>query len=248
MKVIAHRGYSGKYPENTMLAFKMALEAGCDEIELDIQMSADGRIVIFHDESTGRVTGVPGLVRNFTFEELRKLDASALYAGKFGFNPVPSLEEYFSWVKDTGISTNIELKNSVFYYEALEAKTTELIKKYGLEKRVMFSSFNHASLVKCKELAPSIPCGVLVSAPGLGNAPCFLKSFGFEYYHPDIGCLNDETVAECKKQGIGLNVWTVNDMGGLLRLEEWGCDGIITNFPDVCKKWLKNNPSLRVSP
>jgi glycerophosphoryl diester phosphodiesterase len=104
MKVVAHRGYSGLYPENTMLAFKKAAEAGADEIELDIQLSRDGTVVIIHDESVDRVTGVSGLVRDLSFEELRRLNASAaVYGEQFGFNPIPSLDEYFQWAKTTGI-------------------------------------------------------------------------------------------------------------------------------------------------
>jgi glycerophosphoryl diester phosphodiesterase len=240
MKVTAHRGYSGLYPENTMLAFKKAAEARADEIEMDVQLTKDGTVVIIHDETVDRVTGGKGLVRDYTFEELRKLDAAFIWGGKYGFNPIPSLDEYFAWVKNTEIVTNIELKNSVYYYEGLEEKTLALIKKYDLEQQILFSSFNHASLLKCKKLNPAIPCGVLTGKP-IGNAGYYIQSAGLEFYHPDINLLNDESVADCKAHGIGLNVWTVNDIGGLLKLEAWDCRGIITNFPDVCKTWLSRN-------
>jgi glycerophosphoryl diester phosphodiesterase len=238
MKVSAHRGYSGLYPENTMLAFQKAAEAETDEIELDVQLSKDGKVVVIHDESLDRVTGKNGFVRDFSFEELRSLDASTLYKGKFGFNPIPSLEEYFSWVKDTGITTNIELKNGSFYYEGLEEKTIDLIKKFSLQDRIIFSSFNHASILKCKRLIPSIRCGFLVGDMNIGNAGLYTKENNVEYFHPDLQSLDDEAILNFKQHGIGLNVWTVNDFAGLLRLEAWGCRGVITNFPDVCKVWL----------
>jgi glycerophosphoryl diester phosphodiesterase len=237
MKVVAHRGYSGRYPENTMLAFMKAAEAHADEIELDVHLSRDGKVVIIHDETLDRVAGKQGRVRNFTVEELRSIDASVLYRGKYGFNPIPSLEEYFSWVKGTGITTNIELKNSMVYYEGLEEKTIDLIKKFSLEDKKMFSSFNHASILKCKHLIPSIPCGFLAGHSAY-NAGYYTKSNNVEYYHPDLASLDDETVRNLRQYGIELNVWTVNDMAGLLRLEAWGCRGVITNFPDVCKVWL----------
>jgi glycerophosphoryl diester phosphodiesterase len=240
MKVCAHQGYSGLYPGNTMLAFKKAEEAGADEIEMDVQLTKDGTVVIIHDESVDRVSGATGWVRDFSFEELRKLNASqAIYGDKFGFNPIPSLDEYLSWVKDTKIVTNIELKNGQFYYEGLEEKTIALIQKYGLEKKILFSSSNHASLLKCKKLCPSIPCGVL-STQHIGGAGYYIKSNGLEFYHPNIKFLSDEIIDDCKNQGVEINVWTVNDMGGLLRAEAWGCRGIITNFPDVCKVWISN--------
>jgi glycerophosphoryl diester phosphodiesterase len=239
MKVAAHRGYSGLYPENTMLAFEKAAEAGADEIELDVQLTKDGTVVVIHDESVDRVTNGKGLVRDYTFEELKGLDASALHGGAFGFNPVPSLDEYFSWVKNTGITTNIELKNGVFYYRGLEEKTAALIRKHKLEEQILFSSFNPVSLLTCKKLLPSVPCGFLSS--GIGNAAYFVRSNGLEFYHPPIDSLNDALVDECRAAGVGLNVWTVNDMAGLLRLQKWDCRGVITNFPDVCKTWLKHS-------
>jgi glycerophosphoryl diester phosphodiesterase len=239
MKVVAHRGYSGLYPENTMLAFRKAAEADTDEIELDVQLTKDGTVVVIHDESVDRVTGGKGLVRDYTFEELRRLDASALYGGAFGVNPVPSLDEYFSWVRNTGITTNIELKNGVFYYEGLEEKTIGLIRKHKLEGKVIFSSFNPLSLMTCKKLLPEVPCGFLSS--GIGNAGYFVRFNGLEFYHPVIDSLNDEVIAGCGARGVELNVWTVNDMAGLLKLQKWGCRGVITNFPDVCKTWIRSS-------
>ena len=79
MKVIAHRGYCGKYPENTMLAFKKAVEAGCDEIELDVQLTKDGKVVVIHDETIDRVTNGSGLVRDYTLEELQKFHAGSVF-------------------------------------------------------------------------------------------------------------------------------------------------------------------------
>jgi glycerophosphoryl diester phosphodiesterase len=224
-----------------MLAFRKAAEAGTDEIELDVQLAKDGVVVVIHDESLDRVTNGKGPVRTYTFEELRRFDASALHGGAFGVNPIPSLDEYFSWVKNTGITTNIELKTGSFYYEGLEEKTVALIRAHKLEERVLFSSFNPVSLLNCKKLLPSVPCGFLTV--GIGNAGCFLRSTGLEFYHPFIDNLNEETVEDCRAKGIELNVWTVNDIAGLLRLEKWGCRGIITNFPDVCKTWLSRSGS-----
>jgi glycerophosphoryl diester phosphodiesterase len=238
MKIAAHRGYSGRYPENTMLAFQMAAEAGADEIELDVQLSKDGVAVIFHDESVERLTGRRGWVRDFRFEELAALNAAAaVYGDRFGFNPIPSLDEYFAWVKPTGIVTNIELKNGRFCYEGLEEKTLALIARHGLEDRVFFSSFNHLSLVKCKKLNPAIPCGVLASK-ALGNPGYYVRQGGLDFYHPDLALLDDEAVENCGNHGVGLNVWTVNGMAELLKAGDWKCRGIITDFPGVCRAWL----------
>ena len=93
MKVYAHRGYSGRYPENTMLAFKEAEKTGCYGIELDVQLTKDGEVVIIHDERVDRTTDGTGWVRDFTLEELNKLNAAAVWNGKYGFEPIPTLEE-----------------------------------------------------------------------------------------------------------------------------------------------------------
>lgn len=239
MKVIAHRGYSGKYPENTMLAFRKAVEAGCDGIELDVQTTKDGVVVVIHDERVDRTTDGTGFVKDYTFEELKKLNAAKLFPQVTEFEPVPSLEEYCSWMAQTDIFTNIEIKTGVYYYEDIEKKTVEMVQKYGLEDRILFSSFNPMSLAKAKKLAPDIPCGVLMGGNGLGNAGYYCESCGYEYYHPGYKTVSDQTVENCEAHGVRLNVWTVNDMAELEQLYEWGCYGVITNFPQVCKAYVE---------
>ena len=92
MKIYAHRGYSGRYPENTMLAFQKAAETGCDGMELDVQLTKDGTVVVIHDEAVDRTTDGTGLVKDYTFEELRKLDAGTIKGGRYGFCPIPSFD------------------------------------------------------------------------------------------------------------------------------------------------------------
>ena len=99
-KNFAHRGFSGKYPENTMLAFQKAIEVVADGIELDVQLTKDGEVVIIHDETIDRTTDGKGYVVDYTYKELSKFDASYIYRGKVGFNKIPTLKEYFELVKD----------------------------------------------------------------------------------------------------------------------------------------------------
>lgn len=239
MKVFAHRGFSGRYPENTMLAFRKAYEAGADGIELDVQLTKDGVVVVIHDELLDRTTDGTGFVRDYTCEELKRFNASKIHGETSPFEAIPTFEEYCSWVKDTPIITNIELKTGVYYYENIEEKTLELVKKYHLEDRVIFSSFNHLSVLKMKELAPELPCGALTENGGIGNAGFYCQRFGLEYYHPDYHDMDDASVQECRDRGIGLNIWTVNDLEGLETLYRWGAHGIITNYPTVPVEWLK---------
>ncbi|MDO5408155.1 MAG: glycerophosphodiester phosphodiesterase [Eubacteriales bacterium] len=238
MKIYAHRGYSGMYPENTMLAFREAEKTGCDGIELDVQLTKDGIVVVVHDESLDRVSDKTGFVRDYTYEELKEVNVAYTWGGKYGFQPIPTFEEYCRWVKNTNLTTNIELKTGVFYYEEIEEKTLNLVRKYGLEKRVLFSSFNHLSLVKMQSLEPQIPVAALLEHRGLGNAGFYCHEYGFQFYHPGIKGLNQKTVDNCKKQGIAVNVWTINAMDELEHIYEWGCDGAITNYPSIVKAWL----------
>ncbi|WP_455157500.1 glycerophosphodiester phosphodiesterase family protein [Treponema socranskii] len=151
MNVVAHRGYSGVYPENTMLAFRKAVEAGSDEIELDVQLTKDGTVVVIHDEKVDRTTDGSGAVRDYTFAEIRKLDAAKTWNGKYPKESIPSFEEYCEWAATVNITTNIELKTGLVYYEDIEQKTIDIVDKYKLEKKVMFSSFNHSSLITAKK-------------------------------------------------------------------------------------------------
>ena len=235
MKVFAHRGYSGKYPENTMEAFRGASAAGADGIELDVQLSKDGQLVIIHDETLDRTTTGKGYVKDYTLSELKQLDAS----GKlFSDLQLPSFEEYCEWVKNTPLITNIELKTSIVYYEEIEEKTAEMVKAFRLEDRVIFSSFNHLSIVRMKQLLPECPVGALVEHDDLQNAGYYCSRFGFEYYHPDGSLFTKENAENCREHGVGVNVWTVNDLKMFENMTDWGVDGVITNYPKVLAELL----------
>ena len=112
IKNFGHRGFSGKYPENTMLAFEKAIEVGADGIELDVQLTKDGEIVVIHDETIDRTTDGKGYVVDYTYEELSKFDASYIYRGKMGFNKIPTLKEYFELIKDLDFITRHRCKGS----------------------------------------------------------------------------------------------------------------------------------------
>ena len=129
------------------------------------------------------------------------------------------------------------IKTGIYYYEDIEKKTVDLIRKYGLEKKVMFSSFNHMSLVRAKELLPEAECGALLGETGIGNPGYYCRAQGFECYHPGYQSVTKEIVDQCGKYGVKINVWTINGLHELERLCEWGCDGVITNYPEVCRVW-----------
>lgn len=234
MRIFAHRGFSGNYPENTMLAFRKAYEIGCDGIELDVQLTKDSVMVIMHDETIDRTSSGKGNLRDYTYEQLCGFDCSAKFAGKYGFQKIPTLQEYLEWVKNTGLVTNIELKNSVYYYEHLEEMVIDMVRQYHLEERVLFSSSNLVSVLKCKRLIPQIPAGFLMEVR-MDNMGAFTRENRVEFYHPDKNFLTEDQVKDCHDKGIGVNVWTVNKEKQMEQMAAWGVDGIFTNYPDKAK-------------
>ena len=166
----AHRGWSGLYPENTLLAFQKAIELGVDGFEMDVQLSRDGEVVVFHDETLDRVTGYHGYLRDLTVSELKRLDASSGFRGLYGKNEIPTLREFLELVAPTELIVNMELKNNRQYYPRLEEKVIALVRAFGMEKRVIFSSFNNVSILRCRRLAPEIDAGFLWKGPVIGQA------------------------------------------------------------------------------
>ena len=240
MDIIAHRGLSGIYPENTMLAFSKAVEAGADGIELDVHLSSDGEVIIIHDESLKRTAGIDRPVSSMTRSELERTNAGKTRDGSFGLTPIPSLEEYLSFIKDTGLYTNIELKTAPVYYPGIEEKTLALVRHFSLEDRIIFSSFNWLSVLYMKRLAPEIPAGLLISQPRIANIGREMRDAGIECYHPDYPILSDEAVAELHDNGIRINVWTVDGEDGMRQCQSWGIEGLITNRADKAVSLLRS--------
>lgn len=236
-KIFAHRGYSGKYPENTMIAFKKALEYGVDGIELDVQLTKDGEVVIIHDETIDRTTTGKGFVVDYTYEELEKFDASFKFKD-LGFNKIPTLREYFQLVKDYDIVTNVELKTGINEYLGIEEKVWELIKEYNLEEKVIISSFNHFSVMRMKKIAPQLKYGFL-SEDWIIDAGKYTHSHGVQCYHPRFNNLIPDVIKELKKYNLEINTWTVNLEEDMRYLYSNNIDVIITNYPELAQE-IKN--------
>lgn len=233
-KIIAHRGYSGRFPENTMLAFTKAVEYGAQGIELDIQLTKDKEIVICHDEKIDRTSNALGFITNLTLEELKT------YEFRNGMEDledegsenikIPTLVEFLDWFQTTDIMVNIELKTSYFAYDEMAGIAVDLVKERGLEDRVIFSSFNHFSIQAIKEIDSNIACGFLTVANIL-NPGQYCKKYGVEHYHPMFvsALLNPEIVKECKDLNVGINAYTANEREHIQTLLDLGIEGIITN-------------------
>ena len=236
-KNFAHRGFSGKYPENTMLAFRKAVEAGADGIELDVQLSKDGVPVVIHDETVDRTTDGTGCVRDLTLAELQALDASAGFAGVYGVNRIPTLREYLEFARKAPIVTNIEMKTGVFEYPGIEGKVCALLREFGLENRVIISSFNHFTILRMREMMPGLKYGFL-SETWIIDAGKYCHAQGVPCYHPLFRNLTGEVVAELKQYGLEINTYTVNTPEDVRDLAAKGVDIVIGNFPDMTRETL----------
>lgn len=239
MKVFAHRGFSGKYPENTLLAFQKAAEVGADGIEMDVHLSKDGQLMIIHDELLARTTGKEGKVSDYTAQELASINAGKTFADAFGKTPIPRFEEYCEFLQSNALISNVEIKTDNTYYPRIEEKTLEAIRHYHLEDRVIISSFNWLSVARIKQLEKDIRCGLLYGDFTVRNIGALARTFGIEYCHPSITLVDDEMVLECRDQQVGLNVWTVNKPEQIEVLKHWNVAGAISNFPDMCLNVLK---------
>lgn len=157
----AHRGASGYFPENTMLAFEKAVSLGSTGIETDIQMTKDGVLVLIHDERVDRTTDGTGYVKDYTYKELLKLDAGSYVSEEFKGLKVPTLEELLQFASHNELKLDLELKSNIILYDGIEEKTVDLINKYNMNHRVTVSSFNHYSLMKIKRISKKTKIGLL---------------------------------------------------------------------------------------
>ncbi|WP_336785213.1 glycerophosphodiester phosphodiesterase [Paenibacillus sp. MMO-177] len=227
----AHRGASGNYPENTMIAFEKAIELGATGIETDVQMTKDGKLVLIHDEMLRRTTGVNTLVADMPSDDLLKLDAGSWLSPNFKDARIPTLEQLLDLAKQTGTIINIELKNGIVPYPGMEQKVIETVRAYGMQDQVILSSFNHYSLIECKRLAPEIPTGILYME-GLYRPWKYALSIGASALHASHFAVLPDWVAEAAQHGIIYNVFTVNEPAEMRRLIQAGVAGIITDYPE----------------
>ncbi|MCV4232244.1 glycerophosphodiester phosphodiesterase [Virgibacillus sp. LDC1] len=228
----AHRGSSAICPENTMAAFAKGLEQGATGIETDVQMTKDGKLVLIHDESVARTTGAEGLVKDYTYEELAKLDAGSWFGAAFQGERIPLLEELLELTKSHGTIVNIELKNGSIQYPELEKRVIETVRHYKMSEQIVISSFNHYSLVECKHIDPEIRTGLLYGE-GLYKPWEYAKLAKADALHAYHRAVLPEWVTEAKQHGVVYHPWTVNDEEQMKALIDAGVAGIITDYPNV---------------
>lgn len=236
-KVWAHRGASGYAPENTISAFQKAIEMGADGIELDVQLTKDRQLVVIHDERIDRVSDGSGLVADYTLEELRQFNYNKTHP-ECGHADIPTLEEVLDLMKPTGMMINIELKTGIHFYEGIERMTYELVEAKGMHNQVIYSSFNHNSVMEMRRLDATVKTGFLDNDE-IYNVAAYAKNCGVTALHPNkIHLQMPGYVEACKKEGLNVHVWTINSEEEVRTMKKLKVDAVITNYPDMAKRIL----------
>ncbi len=238
--VIAHRGSSAYAPENTLAAFMLAAEQGADAIELDVDVTRDGHVVVMHDPTVDRTTDGQGRVADLTLDEIRRVDAGAWKDAAFKGERVPLLEEVLE-VVGRQVLINVEIKGMSLRGQGLEEKVAALLERHGLIDRAIISSFNPFALRRAKHINPRLACG-LIYAPDL---PIFLRGAwlaplipGLNARHPHHSQINQGIVDQFHARGLAVNVWTVNQAGIARAMAQAGVDGIMGDDPMLIREAL----------
>lgn len=239
--VIAHRGASLHAPENTMAAFLLALQHGADGIELDVQITADGHVVVCHDRTLDRTTTGTGPVSTHTLKEILDLDAGSYFAPDFAGERVPTLREVLQNIADH-VLINIELKTIIRSWHTLSEAVVSMIRELNSVRRVVVSSFNPMALRRVRCIAPEIPVGLII-APMQPKwlRILFSRMVSYDILHPNRGLIDEEMIQRQQRDGNRVVVWTLNEPAEIEKFVRFGVDGLITDTPEVARQVIDSH-------
>lgn len=235
--VYAHRGASGYAPENTLDAFKLAAEMGADGVELDVHFTKDKKVVVIHDEKIDRTSNGQGAVLDYTYEELLAFDFGCKFYGERRGVKLPLLSEVYELLAPYGMTVNVEIKAND---PEICVACDRIAKEYGMEDKVIYSSFDHFQIAKAKEINPDAFIAPLYGFNMLLPWD-YCVAIGAAASHPRQNQIRliPQYVEECHNRGVRVHPWTVNEESDMAFLAEAGCDALITNYPDVAKRVLE---------
>lgn len=235
MEIIAHRGASGYTPENTLSAFKLAVEMGAKAIEFDVQMTKDGEIIVHHDYFLGRTVNGKGFIKNKTLAELKELDAGSWFSKEYEGEKIPTLKEIFDIVPK-GVELHIEIKKLNIDRREIEKEVFRLVSEAGRIESSVFSSFDHECLKRLLELH-SVKIGVLVSS-NLVEPVKYLADNNLNKYsfNQSAAFINEKIVKDMHDAGLKVFIHSVNEIEIARQMENWGIDAIFSNYPDIMTK------------
>lgn len=229
--ILAHRGFSGRYPENSMRAFREAVTCGSHGVEFDVQRTRDGELVVIHDERLDYSTTGAGWVHEQSWAELKTVKLRSRTSDMIFSDTIPHLDEVLGFLAEHKLVINCELKNGLLPFPGMEEQVLAAVHARGVQESVIISSFNHGSMLRVKELDSSIKTGIIYAGRpvDLWN---YAGSLRVDALHPDRGFIDAEFVRAARREGFMVNTYTVNDPLEIQRILETGVDGIITNYPD----------------
>lgn len=247
--ILAHRGASAYASENTLAAFRLARELGADGIELDARLTRDKIPVALHDETVDRTTDGHGRVADLTIAEIARLDAGSWKTEDYRGEPIPTLAQVFDalsdWLKPVGRARpcliNVELKTERLPTDGLEREVLNVIARYGIQERVLLSSFNPLALYRAKQINPRVRRGLLYdpSLPMVPQRAWLRLVLAPQTMHPEYTMIDARYMEWARRKKLGVVTWTVDDPEEAKRLASLEVNAIITNKPDVIRETLK---------
>lgn len=237
--VFAHRGSCKYAPENTLAAFSLAIEQEADAIELDVQLSSDKEVVVFHDQKLDRTTNGKGDVKDHTFDTLKALNAGILFGPAYPNESIPSLSQVFENFGDT-IYYNIELKNLSTPFDDLPGRVVDIIKRYQLEDHVLLSSFNPIALIKIDKIIPGLPKGILLSGrfSRILHPYRFFPFLDYQSVHFSFESMSLNQIQTIHTGGKLAFTYTLNNPADIISSLNLGIDGFFTDDPVLARKTI----------
>ncbi len=241
INIIAHRGANRQAPQNTIPAFRRAVELGCDGFENDVHLTKDGVIVICHNYDIDATSTGKGLISDYTYEELLQYDFGSYFSPEFAGTKIPRLEEFLALCTPAHKVINIEIKPPQNPNSTIAQQTIDMVKRFGLFDNLIVSSFDPQVLIDCKKIDPACKTGLLYEP---GEEKCeevcddfvaYAKKLNVDAVHPFIGFVSEDYIEEAHEAGLMVNPWTVNQEFQIEALTRWGCDGLITDMPDYAR-------------
>ncbi len=244
--VIAHRGISGKSPENTLASFALAVKTpGINMIELDVRLSRDEEVVVLHDRTLQRTSTGNGAARDYLYAEIREFDAGSWFHPTFSSERIPTLKSVLELVRGKRW-VNIELKSALFHREPtglLESRVLKTVRESNMERSVMFSSFDHSLVANLKRMSPDSCTGVLYNLyRDFGKLPSGLAArANASVFVCGKQELRRRMVEDAHDRGIAVYVYTLNSVEDVRKMLELGVDGILSDNADDIVTIVKGN-------
>ena len=240
----AHRGASTYCPENTMLSFYTGMYMGANGIETDVQITKDGVLVLFHDDTLNRILGIDGAIKDYTYAELLGYD---VVNGSLR-DKIPTFEDFLSHFAHFDITFAIELKVT-----GIEREVAAMIHKYGIADKVIITSFIFDAIAEMKRVAPELRIGYLTKLTRKTEDGSIVDvadeivskviALGAYELCPKGADITAERVAEWKRLGLGVRAWGISNTDIMKNVYDAGVDGMTVNFPDKLTEYIKEKNS-----